>query len=97
MLKINVHINDETRKLIKNIYGNDDYATVDYVVDDIMSRYLNVEHFDTKLEIDRNNDYEICDFCGEKSKHNRMIDVDGRNLAEHDVCENCSSGYPELE
>ena len=97
MLKINIHIDDEARKAINNTYGKDNYATISGVVNDIIDRYLNVEHFDPKLNIDEDNDYEICEFCEEKSKNNRTIDIDGTNLAEHDVCENCGSGYPALE
>ncbi|TAN57557.1 hypothetical protein EPN15_03775 [Patescibacteria group bacterium] len=97
MLKINIHIGDEIRKAIKDIYGKDDYDTVDCVVNDIIDRYLNAEYFDQKLGLEENNDCEICKFCGEKSKHSRMIDVDGRNLEEYNVCENCGSGYPVLE
>ena len=96
MLKINIHIDDETRKSIKSAYGKDDYATVSTVVNDIIDRYLNTEYFDPKLSIEI-DDYEVCDFCGEKSKNRRMIDVDGTNLVEHNVCVNCGSGQPELE
>jgi hypothetical protein len=96
MLRINIHIDGETRKAIKNIYGKDDYDTVSDVVEDIINRYLNTEHLDPKLNLDEESDYEICDFCGEKSKHSRMIDLDGTNLEERDVCENCGAGYPAL-
>src|SRR3989338_1367071 len=73
MLKINIHIDDETRKAINNTYGKDNYATVSGVVNDIIDRYLNAEHFDPKLNIDEDNDYEVCEFCEEKSKNNRII------------------------
>ena len=96
MLKINVHIDDETRKSIKNTYGKDDYDTIDSVVNNIIDRYLNAEHFDPKLNMDEEGDNKVCEFCEEKSKHSRMIDVGGTNLEEHDVCENCGSGYPAL-
>jgi len=96
MLKINIYIDNETRKSIKNIYGTDDYGTVATVVNDIISRYVDVEHFDPKLNVDRENDYKICKFCEEKSKHSRIIDTDGTNLEERDVCENCGSGHPAL-
>ena len=97
MLKINIHIDDKERELIKNTYHKDDYDTVDSVVNDIINRYLNTEHFDPKLNIEEANDYEICEFCQERSKHSRMIDVDGTNLEECNVCENCGSGYPTLK
>ncbi len=101
MLTIKIHIDEETRKTIKSAYGKEDYGTVESVVSNIIERYLNVEHYDTKLnldeDLDEDDDCEICEFCGEKSKHSRMIDIDGRNLEEHDVCENCDSGHPALE
>ena len=96
MLTIKIHIDDETRKAIKSTYGKDNYNTVNNVVYDIINRYLGVEYFDPKMTIDR-SDYKTCEFCGEKSKHDRMIDMDGTNLVEHNVCENCGSGQPELE
>ena len=89
-------INDGTRKSIKNIYGKDDYGTIAIVVNDIIDRYLDVAHFDPKLNIDKEDDYTICKFCEEKSKHSRVIDTDGANLEERDVCDNCGSGYPAL-
>jgi len=96
MLKVTIHIDDETRKSIKNTYGRDDFDTVNSVAYDIINRYLNVEHFDPQMSIERGH-YKTCEFCEEKSKNNRTIDIDGTNLAEHDVCENCGSGYPALE
>lgn len=96
MLKINTHIDDETRKSIKSAYGKDDYVTVSTVVNDIIDRYLHTEYFDSKLSVGI-DDYEVCEFCEEKSKNSRMIDVDGTNLIEHNVCLNCGSGQPELE
>jgi hypothetical protein len=95
MLKINIHIDDETRKSIKNTYGKDDFDTVSSVVYDIINRYLNVEHFNPKMTIDKDR-YKTCEVCEEKSKAFRMVDVDGKNLVEYEVCENCGSGYPEL-
>ncbi|MEK7161988.1 MAG: hypothetical protein AAB729_04860, partial [Patescibacteria group bacterium] len=79
MLKINIHIDDETRKSIKSAYSKDDYATVSTVVNNIIDRYLNIEHFDPKLSIEKDG-YEVCEFCGEKSKSSRMIDMDGTHL-----------------
>lgn len=95
MLTIKIHIDDETRQSIKSTYGKDDFDTVNSVVYNIINRYLNVEHFDPKLTIDKGR-FKICKECGEKSKAFRMIDVDGKNLVEYEVCENCGSGYPEL-
>lgn len=96
MLKINIHIDDKIRKAIKNTYGKDDYATVSTVVNNIIDRYLNTEYFDPKLSIEE-GDYEVCEFCEEKSKNSRMIDIDGTNLVEYNVCANCGSGQPDLE
>jgi len=95
MLTVKIHIDEEIRRDIKDTYGKDDYATISDVVNNIFDRYLGVEHFDPELSVGEDN-YEICEFCGEKSKANRMIDMDGRNLEEHKVCENCGSGQPAL-
>lgn len=97
MLTIKIHIDDETRKEIKNTYGKDDYETVDGVVNNIVERYLDVEHFDPKLSTTEDGNYKTCKFCGEKSKSSKIIDVDGKNLEEHEVCENCGKGYPVLK
>jgi len=96
MLKINIHIDDETRISIKKIYGKDDYSTVAKAVNDIVDRYLNVEYLDPELSTEETGDYKVCEFCEEKAKHSRMVDTDGTNLEEHTVCENCGSGYPKL-
>ena len=54
MLKINIHIDDETRKSIKSAYRIDIHATVSAVVNNIIDRYLNIfEHFDPKLSIEK--------------------------------------------
>lgn len=95
MLKVTIHIDDETRKSIKNTYGKDDFDTVNSVVYDIINRYLNVEHFNPQMSIEKGH-YKVCEVCEEKSKALRMIDVDGKNLVEYEVCENCGAGYPEL-
>jgi len=97
MLRINIQLDDEKRAAIKSTYGKDDYGTIDYVMNDIVSRYLNADFFDKKLFIDKISEGEMCEFCGEKSKYNRMIDIDGRNLIECKVCENCGSGNPGFE
>lgn len=98
MLTIKIYIGDETRKAIKDTYGKDDYEAVDGVVNNIIERYLNVEHFDLKLSTEEDSSYyKSCESCGEKSKSSKMIDVDGKNLEEYDICENCGSGYPLLK
>ncbi len=97
MITIKIHIDDETRKEIKDAYGKDDYETVNSVVGNIVERYLDVEHFDPELSMDDGGVYKKCESCGEKSKSSKMVDVDGKNLKEHDVCENCGFGYPALK
>ena len=96
MLTIKIHIGDGTRKQIKDTYGKNDYETVDSVVSNIIERYLDVEYFDPELSTNENTNYNICESCGEKSKSSKMIDVDGKNLQEYEVCENCGLGYPRL-
>lgn len=96
MLTIKIQIAEEARREIKNIYGKDDYETVASAAYDIINRYMNIEHFDPKMYLENNSDYAICESCGEKAKHNRMVDVDGKHLEECSVCENCGSGYPAL-
>ena len=96
MLTIKIHINNAKRKDIKDTYGKDGYETVDGVVNNIVERYLGVEYFDLELLTDEDGHYKICEFCGEKSKSSKMIDVDGKNLEEHEICENCGNGYPAL-
>jgi len=97
MLTIEIHIDNGTRKAIKDNYGKDDYETVDSVVNNIVERYLDVEHFDPGLSTDKNGNYKVCESCGEKSKSSKMIDIDRTNLEEHEVCENCGNGYPILK
>ena len=96
MLTIKIHIDEYSRKSIKNIYGKDGYEIVESITKDIIDRYFNAEHFDTELDLQESTDYEICEFCGEKSKHRRMVDTDGTNLKDCSVCDNCGSGYPAL-
>ena len=97
MLSVTIHVNEETRRSIKNFYGKDNYSMVENVVYDIFGRYLNAEYFDPKLTIEtKSSNYGICEFCGEKAKDYRMIDIDGKNLVEHKVCANCGSGNPAL-
>lgn len=52
MKKISVEIQDEDLRAIGSFYGKSDEQTVDVVVFDTLNRYLNVEYFDPKLEID---------------------------------------------
>ena len=98
MLNFQIHVIDEIRREIKNTYDNDDYNTVSLVLCNIIERYFNVEYFDPNLIItDEDDDYRVCEFCGEKAKKNKLLDVDGTNLVECDVCDNCGSGMPCLE
>jgi len=96
MVRINIHIDDEIRKEIYRSYRKKNYHTVETVVNDIIDRFMKKQYFDPKLEF-KKSDYKKCGFCEEKAKHGRMIDIDGMNLVEHDVCANCGSGQPELE
>jgi hypothetical protein len=95
MLTIKIHIGEGIRKDIKDTYGKDNYATVSDVVNNIFDRYLGVGYFDPELVVGEDN-YKNCEACGEKSKAFRMIDVDRKNIEEHEVCENCGAGYPGL-
>ncbi len=97
MLTIKIYVGSETRRVIKDTYGKDDYETVDSVVNNIIERYLSVEYFDPELLTNEDTNYKICESCREKSKSSKIIDVDGKNLKEYEVCENCGSGYPELK
>lgn len=93
MVNVNVQISDSTIKEIENYYENCNYETIEIVINSILDRYLNVEYFG-ELVIE-NSDYTLCESCGEIAKHYRIIDVDGKNLVESNVCKNCGSGYPE--
>lgn len=96
MITVKIHINEGTRRDIKNTYGKNDYETIESVVNDIVDRYVGVEYFDPELSLEGET-YRICESCGEKSKNKSIIDVDGKNLEEHEVCENCGAGYPALK
>ena len=97
MLTIKVHIDNEIRKSIKDAYGKDNYQTINSAVNNIIKRYLNIEYLNPELSTDEDDNYKICEFCGEKSKSSKMIDIDGKNLEEHEICENCGAGYPVLK
>ncbi len=96
MTTIKIHIDDEARKAVKRVYGKDDYATVECVVNNIINRYLNIDHFDPELSVE-SDCYTMCTACKEKAKAIKMIDVDGENLEEHEVCQNCGAGCPALK
>ena len=96
MLTLKVQIDEETRKDIKSCYGKNDYNTVNNVLLDILFRYFNIEYFDPKITIAEGN-YKYCEFCGEKAKKNKVVDVDGKNLEEHKICQNCGSGTPQIK
>lgn len=98
MLSFQIHVSNEIRGEINKTYGKDDYNTVSVVLSDIIGRYFNIEYFNPNLIIeDEDVDYIVCEFCGEKAKRNKLLDVDGMNLVECDVCDNCGSGMPCLE
>ena len=96
MITLKIHIGDETCKEIKKIYGTSNYGAVETVVADILNRHLNAKHFNPKLTIAKKN-YEICAVCGEKAIKNMVIDIDGTNLEEHKICQNCGAGQPKIE
>lgn len=96
MLTLKVQIDKGTRKDIKSFCGTDDYNTVATVLSHILFRYFNIEYFDPKLTIEKGN-YEYCRFCGEKAKETKVVDVDGKNLEEHKICQNCGSGTPRIK
>ncbi len=96
MITLKVQIDESTKESIKIFYGSDDYNTIANVLNDILYRYFNVEYFDPKLVIEE-ADYEYCRFCGEKSKITKIVDVDGKNLEERKICQNCGSGAPEIK
>lgn len=52
MKKIPIEISNEDLKAIESFYGKSDKQTIDVAVFDILSRYLNVEHFDPELNIE---------------------------------------------
>ena len=52
MEKLTIEINEGAIKEIRSCYGKADPETVRNVVEDILDRYVNVEHFDTKLRIE---------------------------------------------
>ncbi len=98
MLNFQIPICDELRREISKIYENDDYYTVCIVLSDIIERYFNLEYFDPNLNTtDEDDYYQVCEFCDEKAKRNKLLNVDGTNLVECDVCDNCGSGMPCLE
>lgn len=96
MVTLRVRIDERDKEDIKSVYGKDDYNTVANVLSNILYRYFNVEYFDPKLHIDK-EDYEYCEICGEKAKLNKIVDVNGTNLEEHKICQNCGSGTPEIK
>ncbi len=93
-MKFNLYISDEIQNEIYSTYKNKGYNTVEVVISDILERYLNVEYFDSKLEIKNNEEYEQCPYCNEYSMSYKMFDVDGLNLEEHLVCDNCNYNMP---
>lgn len=94
MLNFRISLDKATIENVKEIYGNRSYETVETVLNDIVNRYFHNEYFDLKYQFE--DTYWKCEICGEKSKSNKIIDTDGTNLEEHEVCSNCGNGYPQL-
>ena len=96
-INVQVSVDETTIREIESVYGKSDYSIIASVVDAVLCRYLSVEYFDPELYApecpDEDDGYTLCERCGEKSKRNKMIYVDGTNLEEHCVCENCGHGY----
>lgn len=62
------------------------------------NQYSKLDGVDENLEVvdyDLTEVKEICPNC-EIELVSKMIDVDGTNLVEHDVCEECGYGTPAL-
>lgn len=65
---------------------------------DVENQYSKLDGVDDDLEV---VDYEItdanpmCKNCNEELEY-KMFDIDGTNLEEHLVCENCGFGKPVL-
>ncbi|MCK5475396.1 MAG: hypothetical protein KAI71_02340 [Candidatus Pacebacteria bacterium] len=65
---------------------------------DVENQYSKFDGVDDDLEVidyDRTDAKEICPHC-ENELVSRMFDVDGINLIEHSVCEECGYGTPAL-
>lgn len=95
MVTIKIHTDKRTEEEIKKVYGDKDYITISQVIENILFRYLNYEHFDKKLII-KKEDFKKCNFCGENARVTKVIDIDGKNLVECEICQNCGSGTPKI-
>ena len=65
---------------------------------DVENQYSKLDRVDDDLEVidyERTDAKEICPHC-EIELVSRMFDVDGTNLVEHNVCEECGYGTPAL-
>ena len=65
---------------------------------DVENQYSKFDGVDDDLEVidyERTEAKEICPHCGIELL-SRMFDVDGINLVEHNVCEECGYGTPAL-
>ena len=95
MVTIKIHTDKKIEQEIREVYGNNDYNTISKVIANILSRYLKSENLDKKLIIKKEKS-KRCDFCGEKAVINKIIDIDGTNLKECEICQNCGSGTPKI-
>lgn len=96
MVAIKIHTDKKINNEIKKVYGNDDYNTISQVIGNILVRYLKYEHFDKELIIKKGK-LKLCNFCGEKAVTNKIIDINGLNLEECEICQNCGSGTPKID
>jgi len=65
---------------------------------DVESQYLKFNGVDENLEVidcELTEANEICPHC-ETKLVSRIFDVDGTNLVEHNICEECGYGTPAL-
>ena len=65
---------------------------------DVDSQYSKLDRADDDLEVvdyERTDAKEICPRC-EVELVSRMFDIDGTNLVEHNICEECGYGTPAL-
>lgn len=48
------------------------------------------------MNIKNNEEYEKCPYCDENSMSYKIFDIDGLNLEEHLVCNNCNYNMPKM-
>ena len=66
-------------------------STIDAInEDDVIKKILNSDLLNDSIIIT-----ELCPHCGVKL-HSKMIDIDGTNIEEHQICPECGYGSPAL-